>query len=238
MLHEGQIALGGRVQKLKGSYLVMTLMLASLTAFAQTNAPAGQFFGGYQYTRLDTGAVQDAINLFVLANGSPAVDFGRHQNLNGWSVGGQENINNWFGVAVDLSGTYDTKKLLLAQSGSFNEALRSRLHLYTFMTGPQFTMRRSSTFQPFARGLIGGARITESANILVNNVPQIADLKSNDESFAFGGGGGTDINFSRRLGMRVAVDYIRTQFFNDDQNNLRGTVALVFSWGSTHVGSR
>src|SRR5437868_5163401 len=186
-------------------------MLASLTVFAQNAAPVGQVYGGYQYTRLDTGAEQDALNLFTLEQGIPAINVGRHQSLNGWSFGAQENLNSWFGGIVDVSGSYYTKKVLVATSGGNTAKLRYRLHSYTFMAGPQFTMRHSSTFQPFVRGLIGGGFLNTSANALVNNVPVSAESKADDKNWAFGGGGGTDIVFSRMLAVRVAVDYIRTQ---------------------------
>jgi opacity protein-like surface antigen len=213
-------------------------MLTPLTAFAQTTAPAGEVYGGYQYMRLDTGAVQDALNLAALEAGVSPFNFGRHQNLNGWSFGAQENLNSWFGVIVDGGGTYYTNRNISVTDGNETAKLRVRLHSYTLMIGPQFTMRRSSTFQPFARGLIGGGWANFSANILLNNVPLIAEVKSENANFAFGGGAGTDINFSRSVGMRVAVDYIRTQVFNDNQNNLRGTVALVYRWGSTPARRR
>lgn len=100
--------------------------------------------------------------------------------------------------------------------------LRTRLRNYTFMGGPQFTLRHSSTFQPFVRALVGGAFSRNSLN----------KVKVEDEGFAFGGGAGTDINFSRMLGLRVAVDYIGTKLFDDTQNNIRGTASLVFRWGS------
>jgi opacity protein-like surface antigen len=78
------------------------------------------------------------------------------------------------------------------------------------MGGPQLTLRRSSRFQPFARALFGGARYSDSTNILANNVPLISDVKESDSGFALGGGGGTDVAFSSHLGLRVTVDYIRT----------------------------
>jgi opacity protein-like surface antigen len=209
-----------------------TLLLASLTACAQSTAPAGEVYGGYQYTRLDTTAVQDAINLAAFEAGVPTVKFGRHQNLNGWSLGLQENLNSWFGGVVDVSGTYVAKRVLLAQSGGVNFTLRARLHSYTLMAGPQFTLRRSSTFQPFARALVGGGFFNESVNVLANNVAQFPEAKDDDRNWAFGAGAGTDVNFSSILAIRVAADYIHTQLFDDNQNNLRGTVFLVFRWGS------
>lgn len=221
------------MQKSTGFYLVLTLMLASLTAFAQTTAPTGEIYGGYQYTRLDTGAAQDALNLAALEAGVPPPDFGRHQNLNGWSFGLQENYTGWFGGVVDVSGGYHTNKNISVTTGNVTTTLRVRVHSYTFTGGPQFTMRRSSTFQPFARVLIGGGFFNASANVLVNNVQTIPEVKTDDHNLALGGGAGTDINLSRRLGMRVTIDYFRTAFYNDNQNNLRGAVSLVYRWGRT-----
>jgi opacity protein-like surface antigen len=232
-LDTGFLTLGGSVQKLKVLWLAVTLVLTSLTAFAQNAAPVAQVYGGFQYTRLDTSAVQDEINLAALEAGVPTINVGRHQNLYGWTFGGQENLNSWFGGVFDVSGTYYTKSVLLQQSAGIKATLRYRLHSYTLMAGPQFTLRSSSTFQPFVRGLVGGGFLNDSVNILVNNVPQFPESKADDTNWAFGGGAGTDINFSRTLGIRIAADYIRTQLFNDNQNNLRGTVSLVYRWGST-----
>lgn len=212
--------------------LLFIVLLVSTVSAAQITVPEGEVYGGYQYMRLDAGAVQDAVNLFALQQEIAPLNFGRHQNLNGWSFGVQENLNSWFGVVVDVGGAYLTKKTVLAQSPGLSEVLRTRLRNYTFMGGPQFTLRHSSTFQPFVRALVGGAFSRNSLNILLNNVPQSSEVKVEDEGFAFGGGAGTDINFSRMLGLRVAVDYIGTKLFDDTQNNIRGTASLVFRWGS------
>ena len=208
------------------------IVLASVTTLAQTPAP-WQIYGGFQYTRLDTASVQDAVDLAALQAGVPTINFGRHQNLYGWCFGGQQNLNSWFGGIVDVGGTYLTKRVLLAQSGGVNATLRARLHSYTLMAGPQITLRRSSIFQPFVRALVGGGFFDDSVNVLVNNVPQFRETKESDENWAFGGGVGTDVNFSHSLGLRIAVDYIRTQLFNENQDNYRGTASLVYRFGGT-----
>jgi len=69
-------------------------------------------------------------------------------------LGVQENINRWFGGVVEVSGTYLTNRILLGQSGGVDVTLRTRLHSYTFMAGPQLTFRSSSTFQSFVRALL------------------------------------------------------------------------------------
>jgi opacity protein-like surface antigen len=214
-------------------YFAVALVLASVSTFAQTTAPVGQIYGGFQYTRLDTASVQDAVDLAALQAGVPTINFGRHQSLYGWCFGGQQNLNSWFGGIVDVSGTYLTKRVLLSQSGGVNATLRARLHSYTLMAGPQITLRRSSIFQPFVRALVGGGFFDDSVNVLVNNVPQFSETKESDDNWAFGGGVGTDVNFSRSLGLRLAVDYIRTQLFNENQDNYRGTASLVYRFGGS-----
>jgi opacity protein-like surface antigen len=211
--------------------LSLVLVVMSVSVFAQTTAPVGQIYGGFQYTRLDTASVQNVVDLAALQAGVPTINFGRHQNLYGWCFGGQQNLNGWFGGIVDVGGTYLTRKVLLSQSGGVNTTLRAILHSYTLMAGPQITLRRSATFQPFARGLVGGGFFNDSVNVLVNNVPRFSEGKENDENWAFGGGFGTDVNFSRSLGVRLAIDYIRTQLFNENQVDYRGTVSMVYRFG-------
>jgi opacity protein-like surface antigen len=216
---------------MKALRVVCTFALLSVAAAAQSAAPEGEIYGGYQYVRLDTTQVQNNINLASLLGGVPPIDFGKHQNLNGWQFGGQENLNGWFGGVVEAGGSYLTKLTTVAQTTSAKEQLRVRLHSYNILAGPQFSLRASPTIQPFARALIGGAFVNDSVNILVNSVPLFAEGKESDQGWAFGGGGGIDWNISKHLGVRVGADYIRSTLFNDTQANLRGTASLVYRWG-------
>lgn len=209
--------------------------------FAQSNTPLWVLYGGYQYARIDSGFIDDELRLYQTTHPTfPVPTFGKHQNLNGWNFGVQENVNSWFGGVVDVSGSYGTKKLdvtaLEAMQGvsipnvSFID--RTRLRVFTFMGGPQFTLRKSANFQPFARALVGGIFSRNSENLLGNNVPQFSEFHFNDEGFAFGGGGGIDFFFTHRAGLRVAMDYVRSNLFNATQDNLRGTAGLVFRFRS------
>lgn len=217
----------------KFALLAVTLIVFSACAFAQdTSTPAWGIYGGYQYTRIDTSAVQDLINLeHALDPSVPLVNFGAHQNQNGWNFGIQENTNSWFGGVVDVSGNYGTKYIKVLSSSGISVSTRTRLRSYTFMGGPQFTLRRSSRFQPFARALFGWAWYSDSTNILANNVPLISEVKESNDSFALGGGGGADLSFTSHLGARVAVDYIRSFMFNNSQGNIRATIGFVYRFG-------
>jgi hypothetical protein len=206
-------------------YFCMAPLSAQNTQFDQW-----KIYGGYQYTHLDTHAVQDTLNLqHVIDPSFPLMNFGNYQNLNGWNFGAEEDtLAKWFGVVIDVGGGFATNRINLGSSGGVTSIARTRLRLYTFTAGPQFTIRRSDRIQPFARVLLGGGWGSFSANLLENNVPQFTEAKSSDSGFAFGGGFGSDFFFSKGAGMRVAVDYIRTPFFGEKQNNLRGSAGVVF----------
>ena len=53
-----------------------------------------------------------------------------------------------------------------------------------------------------------------------------------DNAFAMAIGGGVDVTVHSRLSFRVAqVDWLRSQHFNTDQNNLRVSTGIVFRFG-------
>jgi len=187
-------------------------------------------YGGYEFTHLDTHAVQDVFNLqHVIDPTFPQFNFGNYQNLHGWNFGVEEDtLAKWFGVVVDVSGSYGTNSIDLGTVSGVSSKMRTKLRTYTFTGGPQFTLRRSDKIQPFVRALFGGGWVSFSSNVFQNNVPEFADLKGKDAGFAYGGGGGADFFFKKKVGLRVAVDLIRTPFFDDTQNNIRGTAGLVF----------
>ena len=215
------------------AFAILFFLTCSLSvAQSNSNADFDEFkiYGGYQYVSLDTHAVQDALNLeHVVDPTFPLLNFGNHQSLNGWNFGAEEDtLAKWFGVVVDVGGAYGTNNVDLGTAGGISSKMRTKLRFYTFTVGPQFTLRRSSKVQPFVRALIGGAWTSFSANVLENNVPQFEEVKDSDSGFAYGGGVGADFFFSRKIGLRVAADYLRTPFFSDTQNNLRGSAGLVF----------
>jgi opacity protein-like surface antigen len=208
--------------------VVIGILLMTALCGAQDTS-SWRIYGGYQYARIDTHAVQDALNLLhVLDPTVPQLDFGAHQNLSGWDFGVEENMNHWLGGVVDASGSYGTKSVNLGSVSGVSVSSRTKMRVYTLMAGPQLTYRRHSNLQPFARALFGGAFANDSTNIVANNVPLIEDVKESDEGFAIGGGGGVDVFFSSHVGARVTVDYIRTYLFNDTQGNFRGTAGIVF----------
>ena len=212
----------------KVGMLLVTILVTCVVSNAQ-DYPHWQIYGGYQYSPIDTHAVQDIYNLdHTLNPTTPLFNFGSRQDLSGWNFGGQENANSWFGFVIDISGNYGTNNINLVTVDGVSIVARTKLRAYTFMGGPQFALRRNSRLQPFARALFGGAWFSDSENVLANNVPLFAESMESDSSVALGGGGGIDVLFSRRVGLRVAADYIRSYVFSNTQNNYRASVGLIF----------
>jgi hypothetical protein len=45
------------------------------------------------------------------------------------------------------------------------------------------------------------------------------------------GGGGLDVQISKMVSVRLQADYMMSRFLGLNQNNLQGTVGLVFRFG-------
>jgi hypothetical protein len=209
------------------------LCLTSTFIAAQTsynsNLNEWKLYGGYQYVALDSHSVQDALNLeHVIDPAFPLLNFGDHQHLNGWNFGIQNDITKWFGVVVDVGGSYGETRLLVDSGGGVNLSTRTKMSFFTFTGGPQFTLYRGTHFQPFVRALVGGGFFRSRTDVVANNVPVVTAVSADDEGFAGGGGAGSDFFFSPRFGLRIKGDWLRTPFFGEAQNNIRGTGGLVF----------
>lgn len=214
-----------------GAVLFLLIAAAAGAAFGQDN-PQWELYGGYQYTRFNTGNAQSELNLATQALGLPTLQLGSHLNLSGWNTSLQENSNHWLGGVLDFSGNYTTRSLVLLQLPGITDALRDRIRFYTFMGGPQVTMRKSGRLQPFARALFGGASETVETTELINGAPAAPSLKGSDIGFAMGGGGGVDFHFLHHVALRVAGDYIRAYLGDDSAGHLRVSGGLDFRIGS------
>ncbi len=113
---------------------------------------------------------------------------------------------------------------------------------YTFAAGPQFYLRKWKKVTFFARPGLGG--VHETASLALS--PQLAGLftllgtsapsaQQSDTTVFFGLGGGFDLNVSRPVGLRFAVDWVNTHLFSDllpdRQNYIRLSVGPTFRWG-------
>jgi opacity protein-like surface antigen len=216
---------------MKTRLVLLSLIFLVAGAAAQDN-PQWELYGGFQYTRFNTGTAQNSLNVAAQLLGVPAVSLGSHLNLSGWNLSLQENRNNWLGGVVDFSGNYVTKNFIILQVPGTTDTLRDRIRFYTFMAGPQVTLRRSGRLQPFARALFGGARLKVEVTGLVNGASATPTLSGGETGFALGGGGGVDFHFARHVAARVAGDYIRPYLAGESSGEMRVSVGLDFRIGS------
>jgi len=113
---------------------------------------------------------------------------------------------------------------------------------YTFAAGPQFYLRKWQKITLFGRPGLGG--IHESADLTFPaGLPQlltalqlaVPSTHQSDTTWFIGAGGGCDFNVSRRVGLRISVDWVNTHLFSklltDRQNYVRFTIGPTFRWG-------
>ncbi len=142
------------------------------------------------------------------ANGSGTL-VQNNVSLRGWNVSVAENVNHWFGGAIDASGVYASP-------------LGVREFQHSIVGGPVFSYRKISGLTPFAHAMIGGIRSSRGY------------LGSSEAATRFTAvfGGGLDLNIRNHVAIRVVqADYQVTPYFNQRQDNYRISVGVVLRWG-------
>lgn len=142
--------------------VLCVLTLFPLVVLSQ-DAPEWEIHGGYQFTRFDIGAVQDAADSVTIPAGLPRVDIGRNLNMSGGSFSLQQNANSWWGGILDFSAIYASKHSDLSQQAidlglvppGTNVTATFRPTVVIFGGGPQFTYRKHDKVQPFVRVMAG-----------------------------------------------------------------------------------
>jgi opacity protein-like surface antigen len=134
---------------------------------------------------------------------------GADTSLHGWDFSFAENINSWLGGKADFGGFYGSP-------GS------TRVNTHTFMFGPQFSYRKSSTITPFAHVLIGGMRASRG-------YLGISEAKTD---FAAAFGGGLDLKVHDNVAIRVIqAEYVVTPYLDLRQDNVRVSAGIVLRFG-------
>ena len=127
-------------------------------------------------------------------------------NQNGGSVSFAGNFNRWLGIAADFGGYHKS------QAGvTFNT--------YTYMGGPRFSYRKAGRVVPFAQILLGGSHGAISG-------------AGSGNAFAYSAGGGVDLVMTKHLALRPQIDYIGMHFSGGNINTARGSLGIVFRFGS------
>jgi len=122
----------------------------------------------------------------------------------GWQAEGTANFSKYLGLTADFGGQY--------RSISGN-----RVSQYEYLFGPRVSARgHGGTI--FAHALVGA------------NTLKAAGRSTN--GFAWGVGGGLDVNAGRHIAIRVIqADYLRTRLSTSWFNDARLGVGIVFKFG-------
>jgi hypothetical protein len=147
-------------------YSSLLLLALSMPLMAQDNPRAG-IFGGYQFLHLNADGISE--------------------NANGWDAAVTGNLNSYFGVTGDFSGSY---KSISGASG----------HVYTYTFGPTATIIPEGKVNPFVHALFGGTSVGGS---LANSG------SASTSGFAMFIGGGVDAKVNKNISVRaVQFDWL------------------------------
>lgn len=169
------------------------------------------------------------------------------------------NVNRWLALGADYSiftghtalRPQDLKPALQQQLIPFlpllgpNPAIPFDSTTYTFTAGPQINFRQLKWVTFFVRPAIGGMHETATlkpigpvqAAIVQQLVP---GAKTSDLEVFYGAGGGLDINASRHVALRAAVDVVHVNLFQDllaeGRTSVRVSVGPSFRFGRNVPG--
>ncbi len=130
-------------------------------------------------------------------------------NLLGATGSATENLNSWFGGRVEVSAYHG------AEAGSTVSA-------QTVTYGPVFSYRKFKMVTPFANLQLGAIHASQG----------YLGISQSAIKFAMLGGGGADVRINKMASIRVQADYLMTRFLGLGQNNIQGSVGLVFRFGN------
>lgn len=219
---------------MKNVILAISFTVVSAAAiFAQATAVDDnkkvEIFAGYSNGQVDTG----------LDSGSTVRDFFRDRaNFNGFNVSGVYNLNRYFGVKGDVSGTYNNTRFsetfVDPVSGTtFTTSFNTNNSLYNVVGGVQVKDNsKSGTFKPFAHAMAGlGHARTKVKDLTCTPTlacPVIEDtFTENGLSGVFGGG--IDVRLNDKIQIRaIQVDYNPIRFDGDTSHNVRIGAGIVF----------
>jgi len=174
-------------------WLLALVLSFSASAMAQ-DTPLVEAYGGYQYLRAGKGA---------------------NINMQGWNGSVAVNLNDWFGIVGDVSGSYATKP-----------GITGNLSLHSFTFGPQFTYRKEKSTAPFMHILFGATRANETFSTLI-----LLPARANS-TFTMIIGGGMDFRINDRVSIRAGqLDWFQTKFRNSRQSDYRFSTGVIFKFG-------
>jgi opacity protein-like surface antigen len=193
--------------------LVAVALLAITGVSAKAQTPKVELFTGLSYGQFNPGG--------LLTDSDSGL--GRHFAMPGLEATGEYNFTSRLGFVADVSGYGGTGDV---------DSLADHLRDYNYLFGPQWTERHLGPFDVFVRGLVGTSHARVSFNnsaggFACPNGQTGATCENTENRFAYGAGGGIDLNASKHIALRlVQIDYIRNSFADCEAN---GTSCAVLS---------
>ena len=193
-----------------------SVLLFSLAAVAEENAPRMETFLGYTFVRANS------------ASNIPSF------SANGGSGQFVYNFGKWFGAVADLGAVHNGNIHSIALDST----------VANFLLGPRVSIRKSSRVTPYFQTLFGGVYATTSTAVpefgLLDGIAGGFNLRATRQqtAFAMTAGGGVDIKINKHVSFRpVQVEYFLTRLHNyrsgtdNNQNNLRYSTGFNFTFG-------
>ena len=169
--------------------VLLPLLVLPVGAMAQ-QTPRVEVFGGYSNMEVDLS--------------------GSRFNMNGVNFSATENLNSWFGGALDISGHF-------GKDNGFNTNTESLTY------GPVFSFRKVKNVDLFGHALLGAVR----------GGSEYLDISKPEERFGAYVGGGLDVKVRHNLALRLfQADYLMTRFSSARQDNLRLSAGIVLLFGN------
>jgi|WetSurMetagenome_2_1015567.scaffolds.fasta_scaffold104365_2 opacity protein-like surface antigen len=212
---------------------ILVLAMSGL-ALAQ-DFPKYEVFGGYSYMRSDLGNTTSWMGSNYNSDSVPGVT-----NGHGFEASFTYNLNKWLGIKGDFSTHFSTTDLNAKDSYVYSypsdyyygysqtntQKGSAETRQYTYLFGPEFSLRKYEKFRPFAHVLVGFTTVdVHKLNVIEDHLyeQQYPDGSTyysehwtyqttgtvKGTSFALALGGGVDIKVSKRISLRIPqVDYI------------------------------
>jgi hypothetical protein len=139
------------------------------------------------------------------------------------------NLTKHVGLKGDFSAHFGNKRgngnitRCIPACTTATQDFKFNTRVYDFLAGPEFKARNSTRFTPFGHVLAGVAHT--SANFTTPGPTFNVFLKSSNNGFAMGLGGGLDIRATKRVSFRGQLDY-NPVFINDSGSGTRDFVRL------------
>jgi len=211
--------------------ILAAIALCSIPALAQ-DYPKAEFFAGYSFVHF-----------------SPALSGNPSFSMNGGGGSILYNFSPMLGLKAEFTGVtvgdytqYTTDgKVILKRSGN----------IFTYLFGPQVTIRKSEKVQPFVHLLFGGAYANTFGNAEATATTASLTAEGGKHAFALALGAGLDVNVHKNVAIRLGqFDYLMTRFSGreytlgaspgsyvggkeiSNQSNFRYMAGIVFKFGS------